>query len=46
MTYIFNTLPPASSIAYVDDVTIICHDHFKAKLPQNNAVNIFASATT
>ena len=39
---LLKTLPPASSIAYADDVTIICHGDNQANAAAN-AVNVIAS---
>ena len=39
---LLQTLPPASSIMYADDVTIICHDNNLA-IAAANAVNVIAS---
>ena len=41
---LFKTLPPASSIAYADDVTISCHGDNQANAVAN-AINVIASVT-
>ena len=38
---VFETLPPASSTAYADDVTIICHGDNQA-IAAANAINVIA----
>ena len=41
---LLKTLPPASGIAYADDITIICHGNNQA-ISAANAVNVIASIT-
>ena len=44
ITDLLKMLPPTSSIAYADDVTIICHGDYQA-IAAANAANFIASIT-